>query len=163
MLIYLPCRLGEKFTKLKFKEWSNGKRVYVEAGETTLNGFSVFDCQTKSLAIPIIYTSDGFLQYDHTGEFGQEFKPKYKIEIPLWEKKLCDAGFPGKKTVIVHGLHYQNGKLLMDLVTTDRYEHLLFPIKDNIKYALLDEEVKLTNIEYCKIKEEEGQLSLFDM
>lgn len=163
MLIYLPCRLGESFIKLKFKEWVAGKRVYVEDRETTLNGFSAFDFKTRSLSIPIIYTPNGFCQYDHSGEFGQEFKPKYKIMIDLWEKKLCDAGFPGKRTVKVQGLHYENGMFFVELVTTDKYEHLRFPIKDNIKYALLNEEVETTNIEYCKIKEEEGQLSLFDL
>lgn len=59
MIIYLPCKIGEEFTRLKFKDWVNGKRIYEEGGSRTLRGFDAFDCTTRSLAIPTIHADRG--------------------------------------------------------------------------------------------------------
>lgn len=149
MIVYLPCKFGEEFTVLKFKEWKDGKK-YEENGTATLQGVDLFECHTRSLSIPIIHTNKGFLSYDPQGEFSQDFHPQFKINIELWEKKLCDAGFSGKRMVKLKGLYYRNKGLYVDLMTKDRYEHLLFPIKDNIQYASLNEQAEVIKIEYCK-------------
>lgn len=98
MIIYLPCKIGEEFTRLKFKDWVNGKRIYEEGGSRTLRGFDAFDCTTRSLAIPTIHADKEFISYDHLGEFAQEFTPKYKISVDVKsEYKLSDRGFPSGK------------------------------------------------------------------
>lgn len=159
MVIYLPCRLGEKFTELKFKNWANGKRIYEPGQRMTLTGL------TKGLFYPDVKTGDGkILGYDRTGEFPQEYEPKYKISVDLGKTgKLRDMGFPANRTAKLYGICVKDGALMAEFVTTDRYEHLLYPIKDNIKYAQLDENVQKTNIQYCKVNQMEGQLSIFDI
>lgn len=135
MVIYLPCKLGERFAEQKIKDWKDGKRVYAEGAERTLKGFDAFDCTTRCLAIPTIHTDGGFLSYDPLGEFSQEYK-------------LSDRGFPSGKIGRLHGISIENGYLLADFVTNDRHEHLRYVIKDNLHYAGLDEETTESIIEY---------------
>ena len=164
MIIYLPCRLGEKFISRKFIGYVDGKRVYAEGTEQTLKGFNAFDCQTRSLAIPTIHTDRGFLSYDHLGEFAQDFIPKYKISVDVKaEYKLSDIGFPGKRTVRLGGLKMKDGSIMADFITADRYEHLIYPIKDAISYVGINEDVPETKVEFCKIKETKDQITLFDL
>lgn len=149
MIIYLPCKIGEEFTRLKFKDWVNGKRIYEEGGNRTLRGFNAFDCTTRSLAIPTIHADKEFISYDHLGEFAQEFTPQYKISVDLKsEYKLSDRGFPSGKTGHLSGIITEGGYLLADFVTKDRYEHLRYVIKDNLQYAGLDETPTESLIEF---------------
>ena len=164
MIIYLPCKLGEKFTVRKFIDWQDGKRIYEDAGEAILRGFDAFDCQTKSLSIPNMHTTAGFLEYDHTGEFPQQYIPKYKISVDVKSQyKLSDIGFPGKRTVRLSGLKIDNGSVMAEFVTSDRYEHLFYPIRDIIHYARMDDDVIETQIEFCKVKENNEQITMFDL
>ena len=149
MVIYLPCRIGEEFTRLKFKDWINGKRVYTEGGRRTLRGFDAFDCTTRSLAIPTVYADKEFISYDHLGEFAQEFTPKYKVSVDVkTEYKLSDRGFPSSKTGHLSGIVLEDGYLLADFITKDRYEHLRYAIKDNLQYVGVDEEPIESIIEF---------------
>ena len=149
MVIYLPCKLGGHFTEQKFKEWKDGKKVYVEGSERVFKGFGAFDCITRCLAIPIIYTDGDFLSYDPLGEFSQRYVPKYKIFVDVkTEYKLSDRGFPSGKTGRLYGISVENGCLVADFVTNDRYEHLRYAIKDNLQYAELNEETIESLIEY---------------
>lgn len=158
MIIYLPCRLGESFTPLKFKNWVDGERVYEAAPPKVLQGFC------ESLINPDIYAEGTILNYDTTGRFGKGYEPKYKVSIEFGKTaKLCEMGFPGNRTVTLYGIRLKNGRVMAEFVTTDRYEHLYYPIKDNLHYGELDEAVEATDIEYCKIKKTEEQLTLFDL
>lgn len=149
MEIYLPCKIGEKFTERKFKEWEKDKRVYADGAERTLKGFNAQVFVTKSLAIPTIVTNDNFLEYDVTGEFLQQFTPKYKIIVDVNTKyKLSDRGFPSEKTGILFGIIKQGENLLADFIAGDRYEHIYYTIKDNIKYADSTQQGEQTIIEY---------------
>lgn len=167
MIIYLPCKLGLSFVPKKFKDWVDGKRVYEDANcKVNLDGFFAMDFGDNScLSIPNIFTNSGFYSYDPKGEFGQEFVPRYKINLDVTtEKPLCDFGFPGKRKARVCGLVINEGILCVDFVTRDRHEHLYYPIKNNIDYALLDKEPKPIKLIHNKdAKEESLQISLFDL
>ena len=167
MIIYLPCKLGLSFVPKKFKDWVDGKRVYEDANfKVDLEGFFAMDFgDNSSLSIPDIFTNSGFYKYDHKGEFGQEFVPRYKINLDVkTEKPLCDFGFPGKRKVRVCGLVIREGILCVNFVTRDRYEHLYYPIKNNIDYAALDKEPKEIKLVYNKNADMEAiQVSLFDL
>lgn len=153
MFIYLPCKLGETFIPRKFVKWANGKRVYENEKEKVLTGFFAYDCNTRCLAIPTIYTPSGFYSYDPEGEFSQEFTPKYKISLDVKsEYKLSEAGFPGNRTVRLGGLVYENGAIYADFITRDRAEHLRYPIYDTIQYAEIAETSHESRLEYCKKK-----------
>ena len=173
MIIYLPCKLGETFITQKFLEWKEGKRVYISGTQKTLTGFFANELNTRCLAIPTIITNSGLFSYDDTGEFEQEFIPKYKISVELKRKcKLSEIGFPGNRIAHLCGLSTKNGKLYADFVTKDRYEHLLYEIKDNIYYYDIDTNnaiIKDCDIQYIKSKDKENikynnqvQLCLFD-
>lgn len=158
MIVYLPCRLGEQFTPLKFKGWVNDERVYDVAPPKILQGFC------DSLFNPDVYAGGEILSYDQTGRFGKGYEPKYKVSIDFGKTaKLCEMGFPGNRTVKLYGIILKDGKVMAEFVTIDRYEHLYYPIKDNLRYSGLDEAVKETDIEYCKIKKVEKQITLFDL
>ena len=149
MIIFLPCKLGEQFTSQRFLGWKDGKRVYTDGSVCTLRGFNAFGCQTRTLSIPVIFTDLGFISYDPLGEFSQEFIPKYKISVDVeTECKLSDKGFPSSKTAHLCGLVKDDECLIADFVAGDRYEHLRYVIKDNVKYVGLDEEPNETLIEY---------------
>lgn len=161
VIIYLPCNLGEQFTSQRFLGWKDGKRVYTDGSVCTLRGFNAFDFQTRALSIPVIFTDLGFVLYDPSGEFPQEFIPKYKISVDVEsEYKLSDKGFPSSKTAHLCGLVKDDECLIADFVAGDRYEHLRYVVKDNVKYVGLDEELNETLIEYCsesKRKEREEE------
>ena len=135
MVIYLPCKLGEEFNAQKFVDWRQQKRIYIqEEQKRRLKGFSAFDCNTRCLSIPILYTQNGFVSYDPLGELPQEYIPKYKINIDVkTEQKLSDIGFPSGKTARLYGLIH---------------EHIRHVIADKIQYAAIHEEPMLSVIEY---------------
>lgn len=154
MIIYLPCKFGEMFTPLKFVGFENGKRKYAADKELVLKGFSAGEYQIRSLSIPIIHTNGRFLSYDPQGEFPQEFIPKYKIEVDVSSQaSLEEKEFIGKRTVVLHGISWQEDGLYADMVTKDRYEHLLYPIKDTIVYAPVESEVQKTEIIWDRSRE----------
>lgn len=158
MIIYLPCRLGEEFAEQKYVCWENGKRIYKEGEKRILKGFD------KGLYNPTINANGKFLTYDATGENSQDFIPKYKVSIPLGKQaKLSEMGFPGSRSVKLFGICLKEGKVTAEFVTTDRYEQLFYPIKDNLNYANIDEPVMETSIEYCKSHQTGGQLTIFDI
>lgn len=159
MIIYLPCRLGERFVPLKFVDWVDGKRVY-ETGTTekVLQGF------WKSLFNPDIFAEGSIYSYDPTEKFGKGYEPKYKVSIPFGRTdKLCEMGFPGKRTAKLYGIVLKDGVVMADFVTTDRHEHLRYPIKDNLLYCELDDTVEETQIEYCKLEKVAEQVTIFDL
>ena len=137
MQIYLPCKLGEKFTAFKFKDWANGERIYENNSEPyVLTGFS------KGLFYPQVYASGHIIGYDPTGKFGKDFECRYILSIPLGkEGALEDFGFPGKRKVMLYGLRYIEGQLKAEFITTDRYEHLYYPIQDTLIYSELGDKV----------------------
>lgn len=158
MIVYLPCRLGEQFTPLKFKDWVNGERVYEDAPPKVLQGF------WAGLFYPDVYAEGAIFSYDPTGKYGKDYEPKYKVSIELGKTaKLCEMGFPGNRKVKLYGIRLKEGKVMAEFITTDRYEHLYYPIKDNLRYSGLNEAMEETDIEYCKIKKAEEQITLFDL
>lgn len=169
MIIYLPCRLGEEFTVRHFKDWVDGKRVYVNGPAKTLTGFS------KGLFTPTIYAKNvfatsaykghtEFLEYDPEGEYGQNFFPKYKVSLDIGhEDKLCNMGFPGGRKAFLYGLKFEKGTVMAEFVTTDRHEHLYYAIKSKVYYAALDEEPKVTVVKYDNRPGDSRQMSLFDL
>jgi len=164
MKIYLPCRLGEEFIRLKFVGWVDGKRTYKEEKPVILDGFNAFDCTTRCLSIPTIHSSGGFLSYDPEGEFSQEFTPKFVISLDVKTvQKLSDIGFPGSRKARLCGLKSEKGCLFADFVTTDRSEHLIYQIKDTINYANIGEPVSETMVEYAHPRKSDGQITLFDL
>lgn len=151
MIIYLPCKLGEQFSPLKFKDWVNGERVYEEAPQRVLQSFS------KSLFNPSIFAEGAIYSYDPTGKSGKGYNPKYKVSVDFGKTaKLCEMGFPGSRTVQLYGIRLSEGIIMAEFVTTDRHEHIYYPIKDTLQYSGLDEEPVESTIEYLvieKIKE----------
>lgn len=160
MEIYLPCKLGEQFEKLKFKDWVDGKRVYEEAGTDTLKGFETFPCQTRSLSIPTIFSKSGrILQYDPTGEFGQEFIPKYKINLDVETVgRLAEKGFPSGRAGRLEGLIIENDCLMASFILNERHEHIRYAIDDNIIYGKVNENVELSKVVFNKDKEKSRRL-----
>lgn len=141
MVIYLPCRLGETFQIQKFVNWENGCRVYKPGEYATLAGFHAIDLQTRSLSIPTIITENPkrLISFDPEGEFSQEFVPKYAISLDVkTELPLCDFGFPGKRRARLCGITMRDGVLHADFSTSDRCEHLIYPIKDTIQYIPIE-------------------------
>ena len=157
MVIYLPCKLGERFIEQKFLSWDERKkRVYTDGTSRTLKGFDAFDCQIYSLSIPTIITKDGnLLKFDPTGEFSQQFIPRYKISVDVkTQYKLSDRGFPSGRTAHLFGLLIEDDGLYADFVTNDRHEHLRFPIQNSLLYAKLDEVPMESVIEYDTSRKE---------
>ena len=148
MLIYLPCKLGENFIERKFVTWENGKRIYKDGENFGLYGFDKGLFSSSIIAIPLS-SYQKFFSYDESGRFSQEYVPKYKISVDLdTVYKLSDIGFPSGKKAHLYGLFKKDNSLYAKFVTTDRYEHLRYRIKDTIQYAGLDEEPVQTQIIY---------------
>lgn len=149
MIIYLPCKIGEQFIEQKYKGCTDGIKEYIDGSEQILKGFHAFDSQTGALSIPTILTDTSFLSFDPSGVFQQGFIPRYRVSVDVkTECKLSDRGFPSNKTGRLYGLSKEGEYLLADFVTNDRYEHLMYVIKDNIQYTRLDKEISETIIEY---------------
>lgn len=158
MVIYLPCKLGEEFTERKFKEWVNGERVYIDGHKRKLVGF------TNGLFHPDYFTEDVIIEYDPSGKWGQGFIAKYKISVPIGQTgKLSEMGFPGNRKAKLYGLCIKGGMTMAEFITTDRYEHLYYPIEDQLQYSLVDEEAVETEIKYCKVKQNNKQMTVFDV
>ena len=155
MIVYLPCKLGENFIERKFVTWENDKRIYKDGENFGLYGFDKGLYSSSIRAIPLssyqkcLYGNIHFLSYDASGRFSQEYLPKYKISVDLdTVYKLSDIGFPSGKKAHLYGLFKKDNSLYAEFVTTDRYEHLRYRIKDTIQYAGLDEEPLQTQIIY---------------
>lgn len=160
MIVYLPCKLGEIFTERTFVAWENGKRVYKDGDAICFRGFHASEYQTRCLSIPCIYADKGFREYDALGEWCQEYFPKYKISIDVRSTyKLSEIGFPSGRTARLFGIEKKGDSLFADFVTSDRYEHLKYRIKNLVQYAELDEEPAETKIIYEPEEREEIEMA----
>lgn len=157
MKIFLPCKLGEIFTKRKFVDWSNGKRVYKDEETMILKGFD------KGLFLPSIYAYKSgsnveFLSYGDCGKSGffENFIPKYKICIDdslLENKVLNSLGFPSSRIGKFHGIVMEGKYLTVDFCLEPRAVHIRYPIKP-FTYNELNANAKNITLEYDKDAEE---------
>lgn len=157
MKIFLPCKLGENFTKRNFVDWSNGKRIYKDGKTVTLKGFD------RGLFLPSIYAYEvglniDFLEYGICGNSGlyEDFIPKYKICIDdsiLENRVLQSLGFPSNRVVRFHSILINDGFLTVDFCLEPRAQHVQYNIKP-FKYSELNANDENISLEYDKDADE---------
>lgn len=155
MRFYLPCKLGEKFTSLKFAGWVDGERTYLNDRECMLKGFdkSLFDM------VCIAVDNSGTIKLLNYGEYGKHYEACYELYIDdkyfEWEK-LSEWGFPSERTGKLIGLSLEEGYEVAHFCMQPRYEHINFAIKDlvynntAVDDVLMFDAVKNAQIEQIK-------------
>lgn len=150
MRILVPCKLGDKFTAYKFKDWINGKRAYVKEKECIFYGFSKFICTTPCLGTPMIYAKQfdcseekisGIYEYDAMKGY-KDFVPAYEIEIPDYmfeEGILSQKGFDSNRKGHLSGLKMKDGIVLADIIVPPTYEHIELEYPKEIEYITLEQ------------------------
>ena len=131
MVLNLPCKLGEEFTALKFKEWVDGVQVYEEDKRYTLK------CVDRGLYGTDCIGYDGcnngkFFSY---GEFSKQYinsaDCKLVINDAYFEStKLSIWGFPSDRIGYLLGFKIEGSYILAHFVVLPRYEHFYYAIKE---------------------------------
>ena len=129
MIFYLPCKLGEEFTSLKYCGWIDGERIYKEDNKLVLKGVhnSLFDV---TVAAVDCYNRIILLSY---GEWIREYNSCYMIyvEDKYFEySKLSEWGFPSDKKGTLIGIKMSEGYEVAEFCVKPSYEHIYFAIKD---------------------------------
>lgn len=153
MILKLPCKLGEEFMALKFKDWVDGVKIYEKDKNYTLRsvwkGLFGTDCSGYDKN-----KRGKFFSYD---EYTREFIESEECSLNIDDKyftpdKLSEWGFPSEKTGYLLGFKIEGTYTLVEFCVLPRYEHFYFVIDDLnygnekiiIKYnALLDDEWKI--------------------
>lgn len=125
----LPCKLGERFTALKFAGWVDGERNYIEDQEMIFNGFD------KALFDMVCFARDswGASRLLNYGDYGKQYKARYELYIDdryFEYGKLSDWGFPGNRTGKLMGLSIKEGYAVAHFCLSPTYEHVYYAIKD---------------------------------
>lgn len=129
MKFYLPCKLGEEFTALKFAGWVDGERNYIEDQKMIFNGFdkAIFDM------VCFARDSRGKTRLLNYGDYGKLYEARYELCIDdryFEYGKLSDWGFPGNRTGKLMGLSIMEGYEVAHFCITPTYEHVYYAIKD---------------------------------